>query len=165
LGESVRRTGEGHFGHRFQPIFTFAFAITALVRTSVAAEPTHEQTEFFEKKIRPVFAEHCYSCHSDKAEKVKGGLRLDSRAALLKGGDTGPVIVPGDPEASLLIKAVRYDDEDLQMPPKNKKLSADEIAALEAWVKMGAPDPRISGGPVPLTDIAEARARHRHFSR
>lgn len=128
-----------------------------------AAAPTPDQTEFFEKKIRPVFAERCYSCHSDKAEKLKGGLRLDTREGLLKGGTTGPVIVSGDPEASLLIKAVRYEDADLQMPPKNKKLSADQIAALEAWVKMGAPDPRTSGGPLPLTDISAARARHWAF--
>ncbi|MSU57464.1 MAG: DUF1553 domain-containing protein [Pedosphaera sp.] len=128
-----------------------------------AVEPTPEQAEFFESKIRPVFAEHCYSCHSEKAEKVKGGLRLDTRDALLKGGTTGPVIVPGDPEASLLIKAVRYTDPDLQMPPKDKKLSAEQIAALEAWVKMGAPDPRVPTGPKPLTDVTEAKRRHWAF--
>lgn len=107
-----------------------------------AAEPTAEQTEFFEKKIRGVLVERCYKCHSQESEKVKGGLLLDSRAGMLKGGDNGPVIVPGDPDRSLLIKAVRYADEDLQMPPKNKKLPDQEIADLEAWVKMGAPDPR-----------------------
>src|SRR5438093_3586472 len=64
-----------------------------------AAAPTPEQTEFFEQEIRPVFAEHCYSCHSAQAEKVKGGLRLDTREALLKGGSSGPVIVPGDANA------------------------------------------------------------------
>ncbi|HEU0037927.1 MAG TPA: c-type cytochrome domain-containing protein, partial [Verrucomicrobiae bacterium] len=85
--------------------------------SAYAAEPTAEQVEFFEKRIRPIFAEHCYSCHSDKAEKVKGGLRLDTREALLKGGSSGAVIVPGDPDASPLIKAVRYQDAALQMPP------------------------------------------------
>ena len=130
---------------------------------SAAASPTPEQLEFFESKIRPVLAEHCYSCHSEKAEKVKGGLKLDTRDALLRGGTSGPVITPGDPDASLLIKAVRYTDPDLQMPPKDKKLSAEQITQLEAWVKMGAPDPRVPTGPKPLTDVAEAKRRHWAF--
>jgi cytochrome c553 len=99
--------------------------------------------EFFEKHVRPVLADHCYNCHSPGAEKgVKGGLLLDTRDGLLKGGDNGPAIVAGDPEKSLLIKAVRYHDENLQMPPKGKKLSDQQIEDLVAWVKMGAPDPR-----------------------
>ncbi len=137
--------------------------IAASLCGAVAAEPTAEQIEFFENKIRPVLVEHCYACHSDKAEKVKGGLRLDTREGLLKGGTAGPAIVPGDAEASSLIKAVRYTDPELQMPPKDKKLSAEHIAALETWVKMGAPDPRTASGPRSLTDIAEARARHWAF--
>ena len=91
-----------------------------------AAEPSAEQIEFFESKVRPIFAEHCYTCHSEKAEKLKGGLRLDSADAILKGGDTSPAIIPGDVEGSLLIKAVRYTDPDLKMPPKKKKLSAEQ---------------------------------------
>lgn len=102
---------------------------------------TASQLDFFETKIRPVLADNCYKCHSTQAEKVKGGLLLDSREGLLKGGDSGAVIVPGNPDGSLLIKAVRYTDPDLQMP-KDKKLPDDEIADLETWVKMGAPDPR-----------------------
>ncbi|MBI3851130.1 MAG: PSD1 domain-containing protein [Verrucomicrobia bacterium] len=98
--------------------------------------------EFFEKRIRPLLVEHCYKCHSAQSEKVKGGLLLDTREGLLKGGDTGPAIVPGDPEKSLLIKAVRQTDKDLQMPHKDKKLPDAQIADLVAWVKMGAPDPR-----------------------
>ena len=105
------------------------------------ADLTPAQLDFFEAKIRPVLADSCYKCHSTLAEKVKGGLLLDSREALLKGGDNGPVLVPGDPESSLLVKAVRYTDPDLQMP-KDKKLPDDQIADLVAWVKMGAPDPR-----------------------
>src|SRR5882672_8172885 len=81
---------------------------------SRAADPTSEQIEFFESKVRPIFAEHCYTCHSEKAEKLKGGLRLDSPEALLKGGTTGPTIMRGEPDKSLLIKAVRYTDPDLQ---------------------------------------------------
>src|SRR5213594_1365495 len=78
--------------------------------------------DFFEKKIRPLLAENCYKCHSAQSEKLKGGLLLDTREGLLKGGDTGPAIVPGDAERSLLIKAVRYTDKDLRMPHKDKKL-------------------------------------------
>ncbi|HEY1170126.1 MAG TPA: DUF1553 domain-containing protein [Verrucomicrobiae bacterium] len=96
--------------------------------------------DFFEKKIRPILAERCYECHAaDK--KVKGGLLLDTAEGWKKGGDTGPAIIPGDLEKSLVIKAVQYHDTDFQMPPKNK-LPQAEIAALEQWVKMGAPDPR-----------------------
>ena len=100
-----------------------------------------EGFDFFESKIRPLLIERCYECHSARSEKIKGGLRLDSGKAVLKGGDSGPVIVPGDVEKSLLIKAVRYSDKDLQMPPKHQ-LAAPEVALLEKWVKMGAPDPR-----------------------
>ena len=100
--------------------------------------------EFFDKKIRPLLVEHCYKCHSAQSEKAKGGLLLDTLDGLLKGGDTGPVIVAGEPERSLLIKAVRYLDKDLQMPPKGKKLPDANIADLVTWVKMGLPDPRVS---------------------
>lgn len=131
------------------PILKMARLLLALVapgsllilNCAAAAEPTATQLEFFENKIRPVLSQNCYKCHSVNAEKVKGGLLLDSREAALKGGDTGPAVVPGDLEKSLLIKAVRYADGDLQMPPK-KQLSDVQIADLEKWVKMGAPDPR-----------------------
>jgi hypothetical protein len=119
------------------------FAGALILGSASAADLTREQSDFFESKIRPILADHCYKCHSTFAEKIKGGLLLDSREALLKGGDTGKAIVPGDPEASLLIKAVRYTDPDLQMP-KDKKLEDDQIADLTAWIKMGAPDPRIA---------------------
>ncbi|MDB6032809.1 MAG: Protein of unknown function (DUF1553)/Protein of unknown function (DUF1549)/Planctomycete [Verrucomicrobiales bacterium] len=111
-----------------------------VIRTA-AAELTPQQTEFFEKKVRPVLVNQCYECHSSEAKKVKGGLLLDTKAGLLKGGDTSPALVPGDPQKSLLIKAIRWTDSDLQMPPKTK-LPEAQITDLEAWVKMGAPDPR-----------------------
>src|SRR5437867_2679352 len=110
----------------------------------MAAEASPAQIQFFESRIRPVLADNCYKCHSQQAAKVKGGLLLDTKDGLLKGGENGAVIVPGDPEKSALIKAIRYTDPDLQMPPKDKKLSDAQIADLEAWVKMGAPDPRIA---------------------
>jgi hypothetical protein len=103
--------------------------------------PSPEQTEFFEKRIRPVLVEHCYECHSATAKKIKGGLLLDSRAGTHKGGDSGPAITPGDPDASLLIQAVRHSSEDVAMPPK-KKLPPEAISDLAEWVKQGAPDPR-----------------------
>ncbi len=100
--------------------------------------------DFFESRIRPVLVEECYECHSAKAKKVKGGLRLDSREDILKGGDTGPGLVSGDPDASLLIKAVRHADKDLAMPRGKdgpKKLPDQVIADLVRWVQMGAPYP------------------------
>ncbi len=97
--------------------------------------------QFFETKIRPLLADSCYQCHSRQSKKVKGGLLVDSREGLLKGGDSGPILGNGDPDQSLLIKAVRYKDEDLRMPPDGKKLTGAEVADLEAWVKMGAPLP------------------------
>ena len=109
-----------------------------------ASDPTPTQLQFFENRIRPVLVNNCYKCHSQQAEKVRGGLLLDTREGLLKGGDTGPSISPGDPERSLLIKAIRYTDADLQMPPKDNKLPDSAIADLEAWVRMGAPDPRVA---------------------
>ncbi len=98
-----------------------------------------DQAQFFEAKIHPILVDKCFKCHSEEAGKSKGGLTLDTRDAAIKGGKTGPGIEPGKPEASLLIKAVLYTDDDLQMPPKGEKLSDREIADLTTWVKMGAP--------------------------
>ena len=97
--------------------------------------------EFFEKKIRPVLVKQCYECHSADAKKLGGGLLLDHREGLRKGGETGPAIVVGKPGESLLIKAIRYEDDSLKMPPKGK-LPAEVIADLETWIKNGANDPR-----------------------
>src|SRR6185436_19303599 len=110
-----------------QPRWFAALLIAASIVRSSAADPTPRQIEFFETKIRPLFAEHCYSCHSEKAAKVKGGLRLDTPEAVLKGGSSGPILIAGNPDGSPLIKAVRYSDPDLQMPPKNKKLPEEKI--------------------------------------
>jgi hypothetical protein len=111
---------------------------------AAAAERTPEQTEFFETKIRPVLAERCYGCHSAEAGKDKGGLLLDSRDAVLKGGDTGPALIAGDPSKSLLFKAIKREDADTAMPPKGKAepLAPAEVADFERWIAMGAPDPR-----------------------
>ncbi len=133
--------------------------VLGLVASPVrAADLPAAHAEFFEAKIRPILVERCYKCHSLESGKSKAGLLLDSRDALRKGGDTGPAIVLGDPAKSLLLEAVRYGNEDLQMPPKDEggKLSADQIAALEEWIRLGAPDPRVGGKPHPM-DMAEAK--------
>src|SRR5881394_995090 len=112
-----------------------------LLRSAALAQPSPEGIEFFEKKIRPLLIENCYKCHSASSEKLKGGFRLDSKELAHKGGESGKLaIVPGDAEKSLLIEAVRYNNTDLQMPPK-KKLAQQQIDDLTTWVKMGAPWP------------------------
>jgi cytochrome c553 len=111
---------------------------------------TSEQLRFFESKIRPVLATKCASCHSAEAPRLKGGLMIDSREGLRKGGDTGTAIVPGNLDESLLIAAIRYKDESLKMPPKSK-LSDEVIADFEEWVRMGAPDPREPSASKPKT--------------
>lgn len=114
---------------------------------------------FFEASIRPLLFENCQKCHGES--KQEGGLRLDSRSGWEKGGDKGTVIVPGDPGASLLIQAVRRLDKDLQMPPK-KPLGAAEIAALEKWITLGAPDPR---GGTPLVNAGvDLAAGRKHWA-
>jgi hypothetical protein len=112
--------------------------------------------ELFEKKIRPVLVERCYECHSANAKKAKGGLLLDTRAGLRKGGDSGAAIIPGKPNESLLIKALRYRDKDLQMPPKNP-LPEYDVAAFVEWVKLGAPDPRDDKPAGPKKELADAK--------
>src|SRR5436190_5040115 len=116
---------------RHWPRATIAWAIGVIFLANVPLHATGESdVAFFETRIRPVFAEHCYKCHSAESEKIKGGLRVDSRDALLKGGDTGGAIVPGAPEKSLLIKAIRYLDPDLNMPPKDRKLTPAPLADI-----------------------------------
>lgn len=105
-----------------------------------AAEETNtaQNYEFFEKQVRPLLAEHCYSCHSAKSDKLKAGLYVDRRSSLLKGGDSGPAIIPHDVDGSLFIEAIRY--ESYEMPPKGK-LSDAQIAIFEKWISLGAPWP------------------------
>jgi len=113
---------------------------------AATAQISPEGQQFFENKIRPILANHCLECHSVEKGKVKGGFSMDSREDVLKGGENGVALKPGDPKGSSMIKAVEWND-DLQMPPK-KKLSDEQIADLKQWVAMGAPDPREgSGGP------------------
>jgi len=106
-----------------------------------AETPDSRGGEFFEQHIRPLLVNHCYECHSAKADEVGGDLFLDRRSGWRKGGDSGPAIVPGDPDKSLLISAIGYANSDLQMPPTDR-LAKRDIDRLTQWVKMGAPDPR-----------------------
>jgi hypothetical protein len=116
----------------------------SLARDVRAGEsPDLDAVAFFEAKVRPVLIAHCQGCHG--AKKQKGGLRLDRRESLLRGGDTGPGVVPGKPEESLLVRAVGYGEE-LKMPPKGK-LPADQAAALRRWVSLGAPWPAVDTAP------------------
>ena len=121
-------------------VFSLLSICTSAAAPSVEGK-TAENIAFFEKRIRPILSQHCYECHSAGSAKLKGGLALDSEAGWMDGGDSGEVIIAGDPASSLLIKAITHEDGDLQMPPKYK-LTDDEINALTRWVKLGAPDPR-----------------------
>lgn len=116
--------------------------LTTLLTAAVplAAQPSAADLEFFESRIRPALVAECYECHD--AKKQKGDLRLDHRAAMLKGGETGPLLIAGDPDKSLLIQSITHEHEDLKMPKKRPKLDARIIADFKEWVRRGAPDPR-----------------------
>jgi hypothetical protein len=122
-------------------------------------KPAHEAAEFFEKKVRPVLVEKCFSCHGPK--KQQGGLRLDGRDTILQGGDSGPAVVAGKPDESLLVKAIRQDGE-LKMPPKGK-LAADQVNALAEWIRLGAPWPAETDGKLANASVAAIRERHWAF--
>ncbi|MDG2385023.1 MAG: PSD1 and planctomycete cytochrome C domain-containing protein [Pirellulaceae bacterium] len=125
-------------------LFCYQFALPTLV---IGDEFSSEAIDFFERKIRPALIEHCYDCHSAVADELHANLLLDSRESLLRGGESGPAVVPGDPAASLLWRAIRYDD--LEMPP-NGKLPAAMIADFEHWIKSGAADPRKNDSAAPV---------------
>ncbi|MBI2948274.1 MAG: DUF1553 domain-containing protein [Verrucomicrobia bacterium] len=135
----------------------------AAERSAASSQNAAAGMQLFERKIRPVLIERCYECHSTDAKKIKGGLRLDTRDAWMQGGDGGPIIVPGDPDKSRLVQALRYASEDLQMPPK-EKLSAEQIADFEAWVRMGAPDPRTSEISNLKSQISNSQTAAKHWA-
>ena len=127
----------------------------------LAASSLHAaDTAFFESKIRPVLVKHCYECHSAESGKSKGGLMLDTKHGIREGGETGPAVIPGDAAKSLLLTAIKHSDPDLEMPPKEPKLSEAVIADFETWIKTGAADPRESAVKVaerPPVDVAAGR--------
>jgi Protein of unknown function (DUF1553)/Protein of unknown function (DUF1549)/Planctomycete cytochrome C len=127
-------------------------------------EFTSEQIEFFEAKVRPVLVQHCYDCHSTDAKKLKGGLYVDSRDGLMKGGDSGAAAVAGKPDDSILIDAVKY--RSYEMPP-DRKLADDDIAVLVRWVEQGLPWPEVTtsaGHSTAETEIDWDEARKSHWA-
>src|SRR6476646_7419982 len=131
---------------RLSGLFVLSMLAAGRAQDSLPAtpSPTPEQIRFFETAVRPVLVEQCQKCHGPA--KQWNGLRLDSRDALLRGGDSGPAIVPGQPDESRLIRAVRHRDEELRMPPESK-LTERQIADLARWVEMGAPFPAATATP------------------
>jgi hypothetical protein len=149
--------------------FFRALAVISLLASAgplTAANPAPGEVEFFEKKVRPVLVEHCYKCHSTEAKKPKGGLLLDSREALLKGGDSGPAVIPGQPDKSRILEAVRYQNVDLRMPPRGKLPDA-VIADLTRWVQTGAPWPHeiaSQGAKVVKEEFNLRQRKRRHWA-
>ena len=117
---------------------------------AVSVSAASSDAELFELKVQPILQQHCFKCHSHGAEKIKGGLVMDSVSAILTGGDTGPAITPGQPEKSLLIAAIKQTGE-LKMPAKANKLSDGDIAVIEQWIKAGAPAPKVAVGSTSST--------------
>ena len=142
VGRALRTGGTANCR---QPILKLLFVGWLATSTLMANEPefSSQDLEFFENDIRPLLVAHCLKCHGDDAKKIRGGLLLNSRASMLKGGESGPAVVPGNPAESLLIKAVHYDE--FEMPPKGQ-LPPESISKLEQWIEKGAPDPRRSDG-------------------
>ncbi|MFN8555794.1 MAG: DUF1549 domain-containing protein, partial [Dehalococcoidia bacterium] len=126
-----------------------------------AGESDAAEIEFFEARVRPILANRCYKCHSAEASELQGGLRLDQRSGIVDGGESGPIVAPGNPDASRLIAAVRYADADLAMPPKGK-LPLEEVAVLEDWVRRGAVSPADDGSQQAARtfDLAQRKAAH-----
>lgn len=128
-----------------------------------AGESAGRGVEFFERRIRPLLIEHCYECHSEEHREQQGGLLLDRASGWLSGGDTGKAVVPYEVEASLLIRAVRYEDGDLQMPPDGK-LSDPQIKLLEDWIHSGAPGPKEDMGETEFSQLGDQEVLFAHAS-
>ena len=140
-----------------------AIILLILGNLLAVAQEQRDKIAFFESKVRPLLLKHCYDCHSQEADKIKGGLLLDTREGWKAGGDSGDVIVPGNPGKSLLMETVLYSDPDLQMPPKYK-LKALEIDILKKWIAMGAPDPRDGRKPVKMSSSIDIREGRKHWA-
>ncbi|MBL6763526.1 MAG: DUF1553 domain-containing protein [Verrucomicrobiae bacterium] len=144
------------------PIIMGALVLASAPVSAQQEQPLSPQDlEFFEAKIRPALIEHCYDCHSAES-KVKGGLQVDGKVALLKGGTSGAAIIPRQPSKSLFVKAIRYTDSDMQMPPDGK-LPDSVIADFEEWIRMGAPDPRVGKAAAVLKSDADREKAKEHW--
>lgn len=131
---------------RISPLSLFALLLMSLASIGLRSEGSEGEENsrglgLFHDYIEPLLKQNCYECHSHEAKKAKGGLVLDSREAIRKGGDMGPAVVPGNVDMSLLIEAVLYENDDLQMPPDNR-LKPEDVARFKEWIELGAPDPR-----------------------
>ncbi|HUE71709.1 MAG TPA: PSD1 and planctomycete cytochrome C domain-containing protein [Pirellulaceae bacterium] len=139
---------------------TFLGAAAFALSSASAEPPSENDLRFFRDRIEPVLKANCYACHSGQAKEIKGGLRLDSRPSVLLGGDSGAAVVPGKPEESLLIQAIRHDG--LEMPPEKPRLAAAVIADFVKWIEQGAPDPR--EGETPIAGNPDAPAARAHWA-
>lgn len=151
---------ESRFLRRMRVCCSAGLLVAVVVFQQARAADT-DGIRFFREKIEPVLAAECYRCHGAEAKEVKGGLRLDTRAGILNGGDTGPAVVPGKADESLILAALRHEGG-LEMPPKKPRLAAATIADFEAWVKRGAPDPR--DGKAVDSSVAGLDEARRHWA-
>ncbi|MDX1945576.1 MAG: c-type cytochrome domain-containing protein [Pirellulaceae bacterium] len=122
---------------RFEPFFLMVVGlgfVASIMLTLAATARGDEAADLFEKKVRPLLARKCFDCHSAKAHELKGNLKLDTLDDILKGGATGPAILPGDVENSFLLRAIRYQEDDYQMPPSGR-MPDEDIALVEKWVR------------------------------
>ena len=161
FSSSTSRSCLAHWASRCGLVLLW-WASACIAEEPPRTEPVFDDAsiEFFEKQVRPILTARCLECHAGGEKAPKGGLRIDSRSELLKGGDTGAAIVPGKPAESLLVSAINYGDV-YQMPPKSK-LPVKEIATLTKWVEMGAPWPKeaAAAGKVKPFDLASRRDEH-----
>ena len=135
-----------------KPLFSWLVLFNLLAASAVRGD---EGLDLFESKIRPTLTESCFGCHSQEVGTMEGELSLDNRASILQGSRSGPILVPGDPAASRLLRAIEYHDPSLQMPPDGR-LPDETIAAFRRWIELGAPDPR--DGSAPETGTISTRA-------
>jgi hypothetical protein len=161
-------------GHNGKPTFTppgarlrtFWPLLGALTGAVLAGSPARgadaDGAGLFREKIEPLLVAECYGCHSARAEKLKGGLRLDSREGMLRGGESGPAVVPGKSGESLLVQAIRHEDG-LEMPPKKPKLPAAVVADFVRWIDSGAPAPSAGPGEAAVGSVAAAARNHWAF--
>ncbi|MEZ6062699.1 MAG: PSD1 and planctomycete cytochrome C domain-containing protein [Planctomycetaceae bacterium] len=149
----------------FATLFVTCIVVSAASTVVADDVESAEQIAYFEKHVRPLLIQRCYECHSKNSDTADGGLLLDTKSGWVTGGDQGAAIVPGDVEASLLIRAVRYSDPDLRMPP-SAALPAEEVAYLERWVAMGAIDPRTESetDEPPKSDPSDPVAGRQHWA-
>jgi cytochrome c553 len=152
---------------RLTCLFLLSLSALAAQEMSAVSDLNPEGLELFEKKIRPTLIKHCYQCHAEDANKIRGGLLLDTRETTRNGGDTGPAVVPHDLAASLLYKAITYEDPDFAMPPKTQ-LSADLVADFRRWIELGAPDPRervsVTDAPALYTNTIDPETAKEHWA-